>query len=170
MLRLVLLLGLLLGVAQATVTVTPGFIEGPNVPDGPFLATVNHNCQPQLGAEFTRAWAFVLAPNVAGGQGFIGVTACQYREGDALPGLPPGTYQVAGSICPADIAAVVTRWQTSLVPYSGGGDGGCDEPGPLSLDVPLAAHAQRTSIQLRGHITVRKSGRWVWHVHTKVPQ
>lgn len=113
----------------------PVFLEGPNIPSGPFLAVASHNCQP-IGEDidsatpaFTEALAFMRPPDVAGGQGFVSETACIYHQTDALPQLPgPGYWFVASSTCPPAFAAVVTRWQFGE--QNGGGDGGCNQPGP----------------------------------------
>lgn len=136
----------------------PNQIEGPNVPDQPYIAYSGHDCLPEPG-DFTRCLAFVRGPNDTSGEpanpgaGTQAYSACQYSESDPLPSLPVGIWDVTRSQCSVGQGANCTAWLFSS--RHTGGDGGC-----WMQDSTIAAFLVQlpAPIVTHGHCVARENG------------
>lgn len=141
----------------------PGQIEGPNVPDQPYIAYSGHNCIPQPAEDFVRCISFVRGPHDTSGEpsndgaGTQAYSACQWHESDPLPSLPVGTWTVESSECPPPDGANCTGWLIAF--RHTGGDGGCWTP-----DSAIGALLVRTAEQPRV-----RHGRCWYHADGRPP-
>ena len=140
-----------------------GQIEGPNVPEGTYVAYSGHNCLPQSG-DFARCLTYVRGPhNTEGepanaGAGTQAYSACQYKESDPLPALPEGPWDTQGIECPASRGANCTG---DLLGFRAtGGDGGC-----WQRDSATGAFLVRTA-----DVPVVRRGRCWFHADGRPPR
>lgn len=141
-LRLMCLAALVWSAAHAADS--PPTLEGPNVLPKEYLVIAGTNCgeqapQGQPPAEFVEAWCTIRAilPGSTSKAGPVTACICRYHKTDLYPGLATGRWDTASATCPPGYRAVVTRWYFGW--SHGGGDSGCDDPGPACTPgVPCA--------------------------------